>query len=131
MSAVRKTGRYVLAASAVAALVLAAGGCGCGKRGSKSGGIAQLRQTRLRFAADEHKATCYIVAEIENAGTLPVRKVKVTATLRTRNGTFRGENYCFPTNLQPGEKRTLYMTVTTHASFQRVELTFHDPDEKR
>jgi hypothetical protein len=130
MSAARETGRYLLVAGAVAALVLVAGGCGCGKRSGKSGGIDQLRRTRLRFAADERKATCYIVAEIENTGKLAVRKVKVTATLRTRNGTFRGENHCFPRNIAPGEKRTLYMTVTTHAGFQRVELTFHDPDER-
>ncbi|MBM3472069.1 MAG: hypothetical protein FJX75_02195 [Armatimonadetes bacterium] len=130
MSAARETTRYVLLVGALVALGFMAGGCGCGKRGGKSGGIAQLRQTRLRFAADERKATCYIVAEVENAGKLPVRQAKVTATLVSKSGRSRGLNYAFLRDMAPGEKRTLYMTVTTHGSFHRVELTFHGPKER-
>ena len=128
--AARETRRCVLVVGALVALGLVASGCGCGKRGGKYGGIDQLRQTRLRFAAEERKATCYVVAEVENAGKLPVREVKVTATLTSRSGRPRGLNHTFLRDIGPGEKRTLYMTVTTHGSFHRVELTFHEPDER-
>jgi len=130
MPAARETRGQALVVGVLVALSLLAAGCGCGKRGGESGGISQLRQTRLRFAADERKATCYIVAEVENAGTLPVRKVKVTATLTSRGGRSRGVNHTFLRDIGSGEKRTVYMAVTTHGSFHNVRLTFHDPDRR-
>jgi hypothetical protein len=113
---------------ALLALSVAAAGCGCGRRGGKAGGAGQLRQTRLRFASDEKKATCYVVAEVENTGRLAVRKARVTATLKSKGGTPRGSNNAFLKDLKPGERRTLYMTVATHGPFSRVELSFHDPE---
>jgi len=121
MPAAHDTRGQVLVAGVLVALSVVAAGCGCGKRGGESGGIGQLRQTRLRFAADERKATCYIVAEVENVGKLPVRKARVTATLTSRGGRSRGLNHAFVRDIGPGEKRTLYMTVTTHGAFHNVE----------
>ncbi len=122
--------RSAAAVCALLALALLATGCGCGKRGEKHGGADQLRQTRLRFAAEKRKATCYVVAEVENAGKLPVREAMVTATLKSRGGVARGSNNAFVKDMQPGEKRTLYIAVATHGSFHHVELSFHDPGER-
>ncbi|MBM3500792.1 MAG: hypothetical protein FJX74_19200 [Armatimonadetes bacterium] len=115
---------------ALLALSLLAAGCGCGRRGGQYGGVDQLRQTRLSFAPETRKATCHVVAEVENTGTLPVREAMVTATLKSKGGTRRGSNNAFLKDVQPGEKRILYMTVTTHGSFHRVELSFHDPNQR-
>lgn len=130
MPAAHEIRGQLLVGGVLVALCLLASGCGCGKRGGGSGAIGQLRQTRLRFVADERKATCYIVAEVKNAGRLPVREVKVTATLTSRDGRSRGLNHTFLRDIRPGERRVFYMTVTTHGSFHNVRLTFHDPDEK-
>jgi len=116
-------------ALACAAVVLSlAGGCGCGNRRVPAAGPSRLRLTRLRFANDERKALCYVVAEVENAGQLPVREVKVTATLRSRGGQERGINYASLQDIQPAEKRVFYMTVTTHGRFHHVEVTFGEAD---
>jgi len=128
---VRDMRRFLLAVCAALALGLLAAGCGCGRRSAKYGGVDQLRQTRLRSSVEEQKATCYVVAEVENVGKLPVREAMVTATLKSRGGTRRGSNNAFLKDLRPGEKRVVYMTVATHGSFHRVELSFHDPDEGR
>ena len=122
--------RWIAAAAAAWLLAPLMAGCGCGKQEAKADGISQLRQTRLRFAKEERKALCYVVAEVENAGRLPVREVKVTATLKGKSGKPRGVNHTFLRNVQPGEKRLVYMTVTTHGDFYRVELSFHDPRER-
>jgi hypothetical protein len=127
----RDAKRCLAAACAVLLLGLALAGCGCGKRKAKSGAVSQLRQTRLRFAAEERKSACYIVAEVENAGPLAVREVQVTATLRTKTGKTRGLNHTFLRDLKPGEKRVLYMTVATHGAFHRVDLSFHEPGAGR
>jgi hypothetical protein len=121
--------RWVAPVCALLALGVLAAGCGCGKRGGKHGRVDQLRETRLRFATEEHKSTCYVVAEIENAGRLPVREAMVTATLKSKGGTPRGSNNAFVKDVQPGEKRILYMNVATHGSFHHVELSFHEPGE--
>jgi len=124
----RDARRLAAATGVLLTLSLLAAGCGCGKRGGKHGSVDQLRVTRLRYASEERKATCYVVAEIENVGQLPIRKAMVTATLKSKSGVSRGANNAFPEGLQPGEKRTLYMTVATHGAFHHVELSFHAAD---
>jgi hypothetical protein len=126
----REPGRCLAAISVCLALGLVATGCGCGKRQGKWGSVDQLRQTRLRYAVEERKATCYITAEVENTGELPVREVVVTATLSSKSGKRRWYNTATLRDVRPHEKRTFYMTVGTHGSFHRAELTFGEPGKR-
>ena len=126
----RDLGRCVAWLCVAACLPAVGVGCGCGKRSPKADGISQLRLTRVRWSSEPRKAVCYVVAEIENTGKTPVRKVRVTARLLSGSGKTRGENNAFPEDIRPGEKRVLYMTVTTHGAFRRVDLSFHGPKEK-
>lgn len=112
------------------ALVAACPGCGCGRRPPGPGAASQLRQVRLMMAPDSRNRTCYVVAEVENAGRLPIRRAKVTATLMSAGGKARGMNHYFIADLKPGERRTFSMTVEAHGSFRDVVLSFHEPDEK-
>jgi hypothetical protein len=121
--------RWVAPVCVLLALGVLAAGCGCGKRGGKHASVDQLRVTRLRFATEKRKSTCYVVAEIENTGKLPGREAMVTATLKSKAGTPRGSNNAFPKDLKPGEKRVIYMTVETHGSFHHVDLSFHDTEK--
>jgi hypothetical protein len=123
-------GRSLAAVCALLALGLVASGCGCGKRHGKWGSVDQLRQTRLRYAVEERKASCYIAAEVENTGDLPVREAVVTATLSSKSGKRRWYNTATLRDIRPHEKRSLYMTVGTHGSFHRVELTFSEPGKR-
>lgn len=120
------TGSLLAGMCVAAALQLAA--CGCDDGGARYGSPDQLRQTRLRFAPDGDGELCYIFAEVENTGELPVRAAKVTATLRSSRGKDLGINHHPLTNLEPGEKRAFSMKVTAHGKFSHVDLTFHDPD---
>jgi len=115
---------------AVGLLSAAVAGCGCGKRTPKADSLGQLRVTRLRWAQEPRKAVCYVAAEIENTGKTSVREVRVTATLLSGGGKSRGTNNAFLKDIKPGERRTLYMSVTTTGAFRRVTLSFHDPQEK-
>ncbi len=112
------------------ALALAAWIAGCGKHHAGQGTAAQLRQIRLMTAADSGNHTCYVVAEVANAGQQPVRKAQVTATLMSAGGKPRGVNYCFLTDLQPGEHRVFSMTVGAQGTFRDVQLSFQDPQKK-
>jgi hypothetical protein len=112
------------------ALALAALVAGCGKHHAGRGTAAQLRQIRLMTAPDSANRTCYVVAEVTNAGQQPVRKAQVTATLMSAGGKPRGINHCFLTDLQPGEHRVFSMTVEAQGSFRDVQLSFRDPDKK-
>jgi len=119
-----------LAAALLMAWLLAAqaglAGCGCRKDTGKYGTPAQLRQDTLRYSADARGEKCYIVAEIENAGELPVKEAWVAATLKSRRGNEAGVNYYPLKDVAPGEKRTISLTVSAHGSFSRVEMTFHE-----
>lgn len=101
-------------------------GCGCKKDTGKYGTPAQLRQNTLRYSADARSEKCYIVAEVENAGELPIKQVWVAATLKSRRGNPAGVNYYPLQKVDPGEKRTISLTVSAHGSFSRVEMTFHE-----
>lgn len=123
----RRVGMELLGAAAVLALAVAPG-CGCGKRGPKHGTAEQLRQRRLMFSSNEKGRTCYIVAEVENTGELPVPRARATATLKSATGKIRGVNHHLLKDVKPGEIRTFSMTVSAHDSFQHVELSFADPE---
>lgn len=125
----RQVGMQLLGAALVLSL-FAAPGCGCGKRGSKYGTADQLRQRRLMFSSNEKGRTCYIVAEVENTGSLPIPRARVTATLTSAAGKRRGVNHHLLKDVKPGETRTFSMTVSAHDSFQHVELSFADPEGK-
>jgi hypothetical protein len=112
----------------VASALLTASGCGCGRRGSRYGTAEQLRQTRIMFSRDEKGRTCYIVAEVENTGKLPIPRAKVTATVKSGTGKPRGINNHVLQDMKPGERRTFSMTVSAHDSFQHVDLSFSDPE---
>jgi hypothetical protein len=81
-------------------------------------------------ASDERNRTCYLVAEVENTGRLPIRKAKVAATLMSAGGKPRGVNYHYLSDIQPGERRTFSMTIAAHGTFRDVELLFQEPDAK-
>jgi hypothetical protein len=119
--------RGVLGFAAVL-VVLATAGCGCGRRAEKRGTADQLAQKRLMFSSDEKGRTCYVKAEVENVGDLPINRAKITATLRSSSGKPRGVNHCFLRDVKPGERRTCSLTVAAHDSFQHVELSFTDPE---
>jgi hypothetical protein len=110
------------------AMALDLAGCGCRSPGARYGSPDQLRETRLRFTSDEDGESCYIVAEVENAGELPVKAARVAAILRSSRGKELGINYYPLENVAPGEKRVFSMKVTAHGRFSHVELAFHGPD---
>jgi hypothetical protein len=114
----------------IALALVALAPSGCGRRHGDAGAISQLRQVRLMTAPDSKNGRCFVVAEIANAGTKPVRRAKVTVTLMSAGGKLRGVNHHFVEDVKPGEHRTFSLTVQAHGSFREVQLTFHDPNEK-
>ncbi|HJN14666.1 MAG TPA: hypothetical protein QGH10_04210 [Armatimonadota bacterium] len=105
-------------------------GCGCEKEETTEGSVSQLRQVRMRYSQDQHGDTCYLVAEVENAGTTPVSNGVATAALKNRRDKEMGKNHHPIGKLQPGERRTFSMTINAHADFRTVELTLHEPEEE-
>lgn len=101
---------------------------GC-RAGAGKGDLKDLFISNRRYTIDETRGLVRVYGRLENTGRGRFGQVEVHAVLRSATGDKRGENSVILQNIQPQEKRTFSLTVTSHARAKDVFLEIRKPEQ--
>jgi hypothetical protein len=95
--------------------------------GQEVGTLEQISVVKYRYVIDESADVARVVGLARNTGELPTPEGEVIATLRSRTGSFTGQNRVALPALEAGEERQFALAVNSHGSVETVEITIVEP----
>lgn len=117
--------RFVLASGVAAVALIMIGIAGC--RGREMGGLEQIAVVKYRYAIDESDDVVRVVGLVRNTGELPTPEAEIIATLRSRTGSFKGQNRVKLSGLAAGAEEQFALAVDAHGSVETVEIVIVEP----
>lgn len=110
-----------LLATAIVCAVLA----GCG--GEEIGTIDQVEVVQYRPFIDEDADVVRVVGLARNTGEKPTPEAEVIVTLRSRTGSFKGQNRVALPRLEGGAEEEFGLAINSHGSVETVEIEVVEP----
>jgi len=113
----------VLLVAAVSLAVVSLGGC----RGREVGSLDQITIVKYRYSIDDSDEVVRVVGLARNSGQLPTPEGEIIATLRSRTGSFKGQNRVELPRLDPGLEQEFGIAIDSHGSVESVEIVVVEP----
>ncbi len=114
---------HVLTVAAVALVVVGLAGC----HGRDVGSLDQITVVKMRYAIDESEDVVRVVGLAHNTGELPTPDAEIIATLRSRTGSFKGQNRIELPALPAGAGQKFALAIDSHGSVESVEMAIVEP----
>ena len=114
---------HCIAVAAVALAVVGLTGCG----GREVGSLEQITVVKMRYALDESDDVVRVVGLVRNTGELPTPDAEIIATLRSRTGSFKGQNRVELPELAAQAEEKFALAIDSHGSVESVEITIVEP----
>jgi len=114
---------HVVAVAAVALTAVGLAGC----HGREVGSLDQITVVKMRYAVDESDDVVRVVGLARNTGELPTPDAEIIATLRSRTGSFKGQNRMELPALAAGAEQKFALAIDSHGSVESVEIAVVEP----
>jgi hypothetical protein len=121
-----KNNRRFITLTAIIAVAVSGSAVGLvGCPGPEVGSRDQITVVTQRWVIDDDVVR--VVGLARNTGDLPTPESEVVATLRSRTGSFQGQNRAEVPALDPGSQERFAVAVDSHGRVETVEITFVEP----
>ncbi|MBD3291963.1 MAG: hypothetical protein GF393_03500, partial [Armatimonadia bacterium] len=107
------------------AVVVFAALAGCG--GEEIGTIDQIEVTQYRPLIDESADVVRVVGLARNTGEKATPEVELIVTLRSRTGSFKGQNRVPLSPLEGGAEEEFSVAINSHGSVEKLEMQVVEP----
>jgi hypothetical protein len=105
--------------------------CACsiltGCPGRETGTLGQLSVIKHRYVLDESDDVVRVVGIVRNSGDLPAPEGELVVTLRSRTGSFRGENRVALPELDAGAEEQFALAINSHGAVESIEFEIVEP----
>jgi len=98
-----------------------------GCRGQEMGTLDQIQIVKYRYVLDESDDVVRVIGLARNAGELPTPEAELVATLRSRTGSFKGQNRIALPGLEAGAEEEFAIAANSHGSVEAVEFQIVEP----
>ena len=95
--------------------------------GQKMGSLEQISVIKHRWVIDESDDVVRVVGLARNVGELPTSEAEIVVTLRSRTGSFKGQNRTALPRLEPGAEEQFALAINSHGSVETVEFEVVEP----
>ena len=115
----------VVALIVTAAVILGAVVAGCSRQ--EMGELDQVTIVKHRYVVDDAKDVVRVVGLARNTGELPTPDAEIVATLRSRTGSFKGQNRVALPGLGAGDEEQFALAINGHGNVESIELQVVEP----
>jgi hypothetical protein len=98
-----------------------------GCRGEEIGSLEQISIVKYRYVMDDSEDVVRVVGLARNTGERPTPEAEVIATLRSRTGSFKGQNRVALPSLPAGEEQQFALAVNSHGSVEAIDMEVVEP----
>ncbi len=94
---------------------------------AEMGTLDQVTIVKHRYVIDESDDVVRVVGLARNTGELPSPEAEIVVTLRSRTGSFRGQNRVSLPELAAGGEEQFALAINSHGAVETMEFEIVEP----